>query len=147
MAPALEKIKSPLPRKALDYFGSLDDKLLVKNAGFHDYSQQHKEIRILNQAIMENRVILIRCQSPAKAEPEANKFHPYGMVGSLAGGFMDLMKMVHHGNPFYYRYIPVWTFVFQLASLILMFRVYRGWQRLGGDKNYVPPDVSVNIHK
>jgi hypothetical protein len=33
----LDKIKSLLPRKALEYFGSLDDKLLVKSAGFHDY--------------------------------------------------------------------------------------------------------------
>jgi len=80
LASALDKIKSLLPRKALDYFGSLDDKLLVKSAGFHDYSPQHKEIRLLNQAIMETRVILVRYQSPAKAEPEANKFHPYGMV-------------------------------------------------------------------
>lgn len=78
-----------------------------------------------------------------------------GMIGSLAvifggflaGGFMDLMKMVHHGNPFYYRYIPVWTFAFQLTSLILMFRVYRGWQRLGGDKHYAPPGASANTRE
>ena len=42
LATALDKIKAFLPARALDYFDDLDENLLVKVVGSHDYSGQDK---------------------------------------------------------------------------------------------------------
>jgi len=54
---ALDKIKTMLPSKALAYFRSLDERRFVKSMPGHDYSAQDKEIRVINQAIAESRVL------------------------------------------------------------------------------------------
>ncbi|MFA5863942.1 MAG: MFS transporter [Phycisphaerae bacterium] len=59
--------------------------------------------------------------------------------GVFAGGFMDLMKTIYHGDIFYYRYIPLWTVSFEAISLVFLLLLYRGWKQHGGMKNYVPP--------
>jgi maltose/moltooligosaccharide transporter len=62
------------------------------------------------------------------------------IIGSvLAGLFIDMMKRVHSGSDFCYRYLPVWIFVFEILSLVLLFFLYRKWKQYGGSKNYVPP--------
>lgn len=61
------------------------------------------------------------------------------MLGGVAsGGFLDLMKSVHGGSEYFYRYVPVWTLVFYAGSLSATWLLYREWKRLGGD-NYTPP--------
>jgi predicted DNA-binding transcriptional regulator YafY len=80
LATALDKIKALIPKKALGYFGDLDHTLLVKNSARHDYSRHDKEIRILNQAMAEGRVLNLRYQSAGKGRAYDTQFHPYGMV-------------------------------------------------------------------
>ena len=61
--------------------------------------------------------------------------------GVLAGSFMDLMKWLHHGDTFYYRYAPLWAMVFQALGLFFLFRLKRDWKAHGGPDAYVPPQV------
>lgn len=63
------------------------------------------------------------------------------LVGSpVAGIFLDVMKKVHHGSNFGYRYIPAWTSLFSVLSLTCLYLVFREWKRLGGDKSFAPPE-------
>lgn len=80
LAGALEKIKALLPAKALQYFAHLDRTLVVKTVGTHDYSDQSREIALLNQAIAENRVVALRYRSTAGSRPIDTQYHPYGMI-------------------------------------------------------------------
>ena len=80
MATALEKIKALLPARALNYFDELDENLLVKAVASHDYSGQDKEIRIINQAMSEGRVLNIRYHSASQGRVIDTRFHPYGLV-------------------------------------------------------------------
>jgi predicted DNA-binding transcriptional regulator YafY len=77
---ALEKIKALMPAKALGYFEDLDANLLVKTVAQHDYSGQDKEIRILNQAMADSRVLKIRYRSASQGKVIETEFHPYGLV-------------------------------------------------------------------
>jgi MFS family permease len=61
------------------------------------------------------------------------------IAGPLAGLFMDGMKWLHNGDPYYYRYAPSWSVAMQLVSLFFLFRVYRYWSRHGGSEGYTPP--------
>ena len=80
LATALDKIKAFLPARALNYFDDLDENLLVKVVARHDYSGQDKEIRIINQAMAEGRVLKVRYQSASKGRAIDTRFHPYGLV-------------------------------------------------------------------
>jgi len=64
--------------------------------------------------------------------------------GLLAGTFLDLMKSVHGGSDFYYRYIPVWGTIFTFASVVATFALFLEWKKLGGDKGYHPPGPPAN---
>ena len=86
LATLMDKVKAYLPDKALGFFSQLDNLLLVKSHAYQDYSKHDKEIRILNQAIAENRVLNIRYKSASKERAYDTQFDPYGMVffgGSL----------------------------------------------------------------
>jgi hypothetical protein len=65
------------------------------------------------------------------------------IFGVLAGVFIDWMKY-YYGDPWCYRFIPVWTITFQTIAMIFFYFLYRGWQRYGGLKNYVPPKVNFD---
>jgi len=80
LATAIEKIKAVLPGKALVYFSQLKDTLLVKNVAQHDYSGQDKEIRIINQAIADSKVLKIQYHSASQDKVIDTQFHPYGLV-------------------------------------------------------------------
>jgi len=80
LATALDKIKALLPARALSYFDELDKNLLVKTVARHDYSGQDKEIRIINQAMADGRVLDIRYRSASRGRVIAARFHPYGLV-------------------------------------------------------------------
>lgn len=63
------------------------------------------------------------------------------MLGSaVAGAFLDLMKSLHGGSDFYYRYVPVWMLVFYAGSFAATILLFREWKKLGGDR-YAPPDT------
>lgn len=76
----LEKIKAVLPSEMLEYFGSLEETLLVKNAVYQDYSKCHDEIFLLNKAISESRVVSLRYLSRRRQQGYSTEFHPYGLV-------------------------------------------------------------------
>ncbi len=67
------------------------------------------------------------------------------ICGALAGGLMDLMKKVcagyHMPEFYYYKFAPIWTWTFQIISVLLTVQLYRYWKSYGGDKNYTPPEV------
>ena len=58
---------------------------------------------------------------------------------------MDLMKKVcagyHMPEFYYYKFAPIWTWTFQIISVLLTVQLYRYWKSYGGDKNYTPPEV------
>lgn len=80
LATALQKIKSLLPKQALSYFDDLDKSILVKGLVSHDYSGQDKQISILNDAIVNERVVKISYRSASKKRDLTTNFHPYGIV-------------------------------------------------------------------
>ena len=80
LSSALDKIKTLLPSKALAYFRSLDERLFVKSMPGHDYSAQDKEIRIINQAIAESRVLKVRYHSAHSGHDYQWRVQPYGGV-------------------------------------------------------------------
>jgi maltose/moltooligosaccharide transporter len=59
--------------------------------------------------------------------------------GAVSGGFIDLVKRLHHGSDFAYRYIPVWSLAFLCVSMIFLLLVHREWVKLGGLRSYEPP--------
>lgn len=61
--------------------------------------------------------------------------------GQVAGIFMDVMKRVHHGSDFAYRYIPAWGLVFSCLAFVCLCLLYRDWKRRGGMESFAPPQV------
>ena len=77
---ALQKIRALLPTRALTYFDGLDESFFIKNLANHDYSGQDKEIRILNEAILNQKAVKVIYHSASKGREVISEFHPYGMV-------------------------------------------------------------------
>ncbi len=80
LASALQKIKALLPEQALGHFADLDGAILVKTHAIHDYSGQDKQIRILNEAILDQRVLRITYHSASQDRRLVTRLHPYGIV-------------------------------------------------------------------
>jgi hypothetical protein len=59
--------------------------------------------------------------------------------GLMAGGIFDLLKWHYDGSNFAYRWVPAWTWSFQILAFLCLVQVYRGWKHYGGINNYVPP--------
>jgi nitrate/nitrite transporter NarK len=59
--------------------------------------------------------------------------------GLIAGGTFDLLKWIYDGSNFAYRWVPAWSWCFQILAFICLVNVYRGWKYYGGLKDYVPP--------
>ncbi len=77
---ALQKIRALLPARALTYFDGLDESFFIKNLANHDYSGQDKEIRIINEAILNQKTVKVIYRSASKGREVISEFHPYGMV-------------------------------------------------------------------
>ena len=77
---AIQKIRTLLPARALTYFEGLDRSFLIKSLASHDYSGQDKEIRILNEAILNQKAVRVKYDSASKGREVLSEFHPYGMV-------------------------------------------------------------------
>ena len=64
------------------------------------------------------------------------------LTGGLLGGLMiDWARGWNSDPDVGYRYIPFWYVTLQGLSATGLWLLYREWQKLGGDKSYVPPDV------
>jgi MFS family permease len=59
--------------------------------------------------------------------------------GLIAGVVFDLLKWHYNGSNYAYRWVPAWSWLFQIVALICLVQVYRGWKHYGGLENYVPP--------
>lgn len=77
---AVQKIRALLPARALTYFECLDESFFIKSLANHDYSGQDKEIRIINEAILSQKVVKVIYRSASKGREVISEFHPYGMV-------------------------------------------------------------------
>ena len=77
---ALQKIRTLLPKEALGYFARLADRFVIKYVGHHDYSDQAREIRALNEACDGQAAVRIVYRSAGRGEEIASEFHPYGML-------------------------------------------------------------------
>ena len=77
---ALDKIKAIIPKRALRHFASLDERVLVKSMPGHDYSGQDDEIRTINQAIAEGRVLRLAYRSVHRGRTYRWRLRPYGIV-------------------------------------------------------------------
>ena len=80
LATALQKIKGLLPKKALGHFADLEGAILVKTHAVQDYSGKDKQIRILNEAIVNEHVVRITYHSASQDREITTSFHPYGIV-------------------------------------------------------------------
>jgi len=77
---AVQKIRALLPAEALAHFEGLDGAFLIRNLANHDYSEQAKEIRALNEAILSRTIVKVVYRSASKGREVVSEFHPYGMV-------------------------------------------------------------------
>jgi predicted DNA-binding transcriptional regulator YafY len=77
---ALQKIQAILPTRATAYFSGLDEQFLIKSLGQEDYFGKSKEIAILNDAILYQKVVKITYHSGSQKRELTTSFHPYGMV-------------------------------------------------------------------
>ncbi|AQQ72522.1 hypothetical protein SMSP2_02908 [Limihaloglobus sulfuriphilus] len=75
----LEKIKSIVPKTALDYFYGLEDSLLARSVKSSDYSKYSGIIQTINSCILENTVLRLTYASPSK-DAYTCQYHPYGLI-------------------------------------------------------------------
>lgn len=76
----LEKVRSLMPQKALDYFAALDETIHVRRTGITDYSAVTKSIRIVVDAVRERRTIEVDYRAVWRGDEYRTRFDPYGMV-------------------------------------------------------------------
>jgi predicted DNA-binding transcriptional regulator YafY len=77
---ALKKIRALLPARALNYFEDLDETLLVKYLGQHDYSDQTEDLRLINEAIRTESALRIHYLRSEAGKKMISEFHPYGLM-------------------------------------------------------------------
>jgi maltose/moltooligosaccharide transporter len=58
--------------------------------------------------------------------------------GVVIGWYFDFLKQ-RVGEANSYLWLPVWQWVFTVLALMVMWKLYRSWQRYGGDESYMPP--------
>lgn len=80
LAGCIEKIRALLPGKALRYFDALDRHLWVKPIAGHDYSGQQDQIRLIQQALEQGRVLSVRYRSASEGRTLQTLLQPYGLV-------------------------------------------------------------------
>lgn len=124
---AIQKIRALLPTKALSYFEGLDDSFFIKNLANHDYSGQDKEIRILNEATLNQKVVKVRYHSASKGKDVSCEFHPYGMV-------------LHHASLYCTGYLACYGEVrtLKVARIKGLSRLEKGFEK--------PDDFSLAKH-
>lgn len=65
------------------------------------------------------------------------------IVGGVAcGAFLDLARRAHPSPEYAFRFLPVWSFVFQAGIAVFLLLVYREWKRLGMRDNISPESLA-----
>jgi predicted DNA-binding transcriptional regulator YafY len=75
----LEKIKSIVPKTALDYFYGVEDSLIARSTKSSDYSKYNDIIQTINNCIIDNIVLRLTYASPSK-DAYTCDYHPYGLI-------------------------------------------------------------------
>lgn len=76
----LGKIRSLVPRKALDHFAALDEMICVRRTGSTDYSGFGEIIGTLIDAARENRTVEVTYRAIWRGDEYTTLFDPYGLV-------------------------------------------------------------------
>lgn len=76
----LAKIRSLIPSKAMDYFSELNGRLYVRPFGSTDYSGQADAIRLLDEAIWQDRTVEVDYRSLWRGDNYSTLYDPYGLV-------------------------------------------------------------------
>ena len=64
------------------------------------------------------------------------------IAGMLGGIYLDTLKgFFPDRGDYYYRFVPVWSFIFMALATAATILMYRQWNKLGGDQGYQPPAV------
>ena len=75
----VEKIKALLSKRTLGHFRDLDDMLIVKETARPDYAILGDKLKIINEAITEQRQLEVAYQPPDKKELR-DRFCPYTLI-------------------------------------------------------------------
>jgi predicted DNA-binding transcriptional regulator YafY len=76
----LQKIRSQIPARALDYFRALDDTLYVRRIGVTDYSNHADVIETLTAAARTSQTVTLDYHSLWRSEAYTTRFDCYGLV-------------------------------------------------------------------
>jgi len=76
----LDKIRSLVPARALDYFAELDKRVHVRRIGTTDYTAHADTLRVLTEAIRRERTVSVTYRSFWRQEQYVTGFDPYGLV-------------------------------------------------------------------
>ncbi len=75
-----EKIRSLMPARAMDYFSELGGTLLVRTVAATDFSGHSEIIRILHQAILDERTVEVEYHALWRGDTYKTFYDPYGLV-------------------------------------------------------------------
>ncbi len=76
----LDKIRSQIPARALEYFRELDETLYVRRIGLTDYTAHAGTIETLTTAARTARTVALSYESLWRGEQYQTQFDPYGLV-------------------------------------------------------------------
>ena len=92
----LDKIRSLVPTKALDYFADLDSTVHVRRMGKVDYTNHADTIRVLLDAARKELTVEITYRSLWRKEAYNTRFDPYGLV--LFDGDLFVLGRSHRAD-------------------------------------------------
>jgi len=76
----LDKVRSLVPQKAMDYFAALDETICVRRTGLTDYTPFTDMIRTVVDSARDNKTIEVRYRAIWRGDEYTTRFDPYGMV-------------------------------------------------------------------
>ena len=76
----LEKVRSIVPAKALDYFTDQDETLFVHRTGITDYRPHAETIRMLDTASRKEKTVEITYRAVWRSDEYTTLLNPYGMI-------------------------------------------------------------------
>lgn len=94
----LDKIRSLVPKQALDYFGVLDETIYVRRTGVTDYSESGDLIRTLVDAARESKTVEVRYRAIWRGDEYTTLFDPYGLV--YYDGDLFVLGLSHRAGAF-----------------------------------------------
>jgi len=80
VATLLDKIRSLVPHKALDYFTGLDETVYVRRMGLTDYAPHAETIATLADAARADRTVELTYRAIWRGEAYTTRLDPYGLV-------------------------------------------------------------------